>query len=244
MSIQRRLQPLKRTPKQSAGTWADVQAPHPGVRDPRSIRMADWPAAVNTAIIASLALVTAFAILSAATASPVGPVRSWATWTDESGALSLEHPRGWTVRNIGDDEHPHVLVMRSPWVRVHVIAADELASPAGLYARLPNDASRYRALELLHDNTGHTWAAWLGELREGQIGRTVIGRHRAVWTQFRYAGEGIEGGEPMTGYRATMVEGRRAVIASAVAPTEDWAQFKPVALRVLRSIRFGDEAGF
>jgi len=243
MSIERRRQPLKRTPKQSAGTRADVQAPHPGVRDPRSIRMADWPAAVNIAIIASFALVTAFAIISAWTASPVGPVRSWATWTDASRAISLEHPEGWTVRNIGDDEHPHVLVMRSPWVRIHVIAADALGSAANVYVRLPNDASRYRALELLHDSTGDTWATWLGELREGQTGRTVIGRHRAVWTQFRYAGEGIEGGEPMTGYRATMVDRRRAVLAGAVAPTEDWAQFKPVALRVLRSIRFGNEVG-
>ena len=240
MSAQRRLQPLKRTPKRSAGTWADVQAPHPGVRDPRSIRMADWPAAVNIAIIASLALVTAFAILSAHTASPVEPVRGWATWTDPAGTISLEHPQGWAVRNIGDDDHPHVLVLRSPWVRIHVIAADELGSAANTYVRLPNDASRYRALELLHRTTGDSWAAWLGELREGRTGRTVIGRHRAVWTQFRYAGDGIEGGEPMTGYRATMVDTGRAVLAGAVAPTEDWAQFKPVALRVLRSIRLGN----
>lgn len=234
-----RLRPLKRHPQHRAGTWTQVQGAHPGVRDPRSIRISDWPRPVNAAIIASLTLVTAFAILSAWTASPVGEVRNWVRWRDESAVISLEHPEGWTVRNVGDAQHPHILVMRSPWVRIHIVVADELAAAAGVYGGLPDEVSRYRALELLHHSTGETWAAWMGEdeLQEGQVGHTVIGENRAVWTQFRYSGRGVERGEPMTGYRATIVGSGSGVIASAVAPTQNWTQFKPIALRLLRSIR-------
>jgi hypothetical protein len=238
MSTERRLQPLTRRPTKHGGSWRDVGSLHPGVRDPRSIRMSDWPMSVNTAIIASLALVSAFAILSASIASPVGPVREWARWTDEQGVISLEHPDGWAVRNIGGDQ-PHILVLRSEWVRIHVISAAELSSAAGAYASLPDEATRYRALELLHDSAGDAWAAWMGneELEEGQAGRTVIGGNRAVWTQFRYAGSAIEGGEPMTGYRATIISESGGIIAGAVAPTSHWEEFRPIALRVLQSIR-------
>lgn len=238
MSTERRLQPLTRRPRKHGGSWRDVGSLHPGVRDPRSIRMSDWPMSVNTAIIASLALISAFAILSASIASPVGPVREWARWTDEQGVISLEHPDGWAVRNIGGDQ-PHILVLRSEWVRIHVISAAELSSAAGAYASLPDEATRYRALELLHDSAGDAWAAWMGneELEEGQAGRTVIGGNRAVWTQFRYAGSAIEGGEPMTGYRATIISESGGIIAGAVAPTSHWEEFRPIALRVLQSIR-------
>ena len=54
------------------------------------------------------------------------------------------------------------------------------------------------------------------ELEEGRISRTVIGGNRAVWTQFRYAGSAIEGGEPMTGYRATIISEGGGIIAGAV----------------------------
>lgn len=240
MSGEGRLERLTRGAKRGAGGWAEVQAPHPGVRDPRSIRVGHWPTPVNAAIIASCALVTAFAILSAWSASPVGTPGSWARWTAESRALSLEHPEGWAVRNIGSEEHLHVIVMRSAWVRVHVVSEEELATAAGLYARLSDEDARYRALEMLHRSTGQTWASFFGELDEGDTGRTVIGRHRAVWSQFKYAGTALEGGEPMTGYRATIMGERHGAIASAVAPSDHWREFKPIALRILRSIRFGE----
>ena len=238
MTTERRQQPLTRRPRKHGGSWRDVGSLHPGVRDPRSIRLSEWPVSVNAAIIASLALISAFAILSAAIASPVGPVREWARWTDEQGTISLEHPGGWSVRDIGADQ-PHILVLRSEWVRIHVISAAELASAAEAYGPLPDEATRYRALELLHGSAGEAWAAWMGneELEEGRISRTVIGGNRAVWTQFRYAGSAIEGGEPMTGYRATIISEGGGIFAGAVAPTSHWDEFRPIALRILQSIR-------
>ncbi|HCA46025.1 MAG TPA: hypothetical protein DEP45_01340 [Armatimonadetes bacterium] len=200
--------------------------------------MSDWPASVNAAIIASLALITAFAVLSASVASPVGPVRAWARWTADDGAISLEHPAGWAVRDIGAGQ-PHILILRSEWVRIHVISAAELASVVSAYASLPDEASRYRALELVHQAAADAWGSWMGDeqLEEGSVGRTVIGGKRAVWTQFRYVGSGIEGGEPMTGYRATIIGESGGIIAGAIAPSRNWDEFKPIALRVLQSIR-------
>ena len=50
-------------------------------------------------------------------------------------------------------------------------------------------------------------------------------------------GSAIEGGEPMTGYRATIISESGGIIAGAVAPTSHWEEFRPIALRVLQSIR-------
>jgi hypothetical protein len=80
MTEQRQLEPLKRGRKKPQRGWIGVEAPHPGVRDPRAVRVADWPPLVNAAIIASCAFITALAILSAAVASPVGSVRDWNEW--------------------------------------------------------------------------------------------------------------------------------------------------------------------
>lgn len=243
MSSQRRLEPLKRDRAKRTGTWADVQTSHPGVRDPRSVRMNDWPPLVNAAIIATCAFVTALAIFSAALASPVGPVERWSEWSD--GGMRLEHPSGWAVRNIGSSEQVHLVIMRSQWVRIHVISETGLSSAAGLYRQLGDGNARYQALEMLHATTGDALERELalGEVEEGRPARTIIGGRRAVWSQFRYAGGVIEGDEPMTGYRATIIGDTRGVIASAVAPSDDWDEFRPVALRVLRSIRFGPTTG-
>jgi hypothetical protein len=196
---------------------------------------------VNAAIIATFAFVTALAILFAATASPVGEVHEWAEWHSEAGGISLQHPTGWVVRDLGGPEQVYLVVVRSPWVRIHVISEAGLASAAGLYRQLGDNVARYQALEMLHASTGETWERQLAlsDLEEGRVGRTVIGGRPAVWSQFKYTGFAIEDGEPMSGYRATILGDRRGIIASAVAPADHWEQFRPIALHVLRSIRFG-----
>jgi hypothetical protein len=234
----------RRSGGQPARSWAEVQAPHPGVRDPRSLRMGDWPPLVNAAIIATCAFLTALAVLSAAIASPVGDVERWSQWRGAGGSLQLEHPAGWAVHDLGSAEQTHLVILRSPWVRVHVISETGLANAAGLYRQIGSGANRYRALEMLHDSTGQTWERQIfGRLEEGPAGRTSIGGRRAVWSQFRYVGENLEDGEAMTGYRATIMGENRGVIAGAVAPSDNWDEFKPIALRLLRSIRFGQAAG-
>ena len=242
MSQQRRLEPLKRGKKKSTGTWADVQAPHPGVRDPRAIRIDDWPLALNATIISLCFLLTAFALLSASIASPVGTADHWTHWSESTRDVSLDYPRGWTARNLGAGEDLHVVVMRSPWVRVHIVSESELASAASVYTRMGGDA-RYQALERLHRQTADTWSTFFGEVDEGRTTRTVIGQKRAVWSQFTYTGTVLESDEPMRGYRATMLGPRSGVIASAVAPAEHWREFQPIALQILRSIRLDHSGG-
>ncbi|MBD3291277.1 MAG: hypothetical protein GF393_00005 [Armatimonadia bacterium] len=245
MSGQRRLEPLRRAPDKRRDSWDNVQAPHPGVRDPRSVRLGDWPPLVNAAIVVTLAFVTALAILAATVASPVGEVHQWVRWTSDTGDMSLEHPSGWAVRSLGGPDQTYLVVVRSQWVRIHVISESGLAGAAGLYRRLGNNPARYQALEALHASTGQTWERQLAlsDLEEGRVGRTVIGGLPAVWSQFKYTGVAIEDGEAMTGYRATILGSSRGIIASAVAPSDNWEQFRPIALHVLRSIRFGDRAG-
>ena len=243
MNGQRRLEPLKRGSKKRSGSWADVQAPHPGVRDPRSVRVADWPPLVNAAIIATCAFVTALAVISASLASPVGPVEKWDEWSSKNGEIRLEHPSGWAVTQLGTDQQIHLVIVRSQWVRIHVIAESGLGNALAAY-RLTNRAARYRLLEAMHRSTAQTWEEQVfGEFSEGATGRTIIGGRPAVWSQFKYDRGYLENDVPMAGYRATIIGDNRSVIAGAVAPAADWDEFKPIALRVLKSIRFGRGAG-
>ncbi|MFO8079893.1 MAG: hypothetical protein R6V07_06250 [Armatimonadota bacterium] len=231
MTEQRRLEPFKRGRQNRADGWRSVRASHPGVRDHRPISVADWPPLVNAAIIATCAFITAIAILSASMASPVGTVEDWNEWRADDGAISLEHPSGWAVRDVGPPEQTHVIILRSQWVRIHVIS--ERALNVG--------AAHYGALEMIHRQTAETWQRQVfSDFEEGRMGRTTIGGKRAVWSQFKYQGRYLEAGEPMIGYRATIVGDNGGVIASAVAPSAHWQEFKPIALHVLRSIRFGD----
>jgi len=41
----------------------------------------------------------------------------------------------------------------------------------------------------------------------------------------------------MTGLRAALVAGGRIVLIAAEAPTDDWDEFRPIALRMVRSLR-------
>lgn len=231
MTEQGRLEPFNRGRQTASDGWSGVRASHPGVRDRRAIRVADWPPLVNAAIIATCAFITALSILSASMASPVGSVEHWNEWRADDGAIGLEHPSGWAVRDVGHPEQTHLIILRSQWVRIHVISERALGVGAG----------HYHVLEMMHRQTAETWKQQMfSDFEEGGTGRTTIGGKRAVWSQFKYQGRYLEAGEPMVGYRATIVGDSGGVIASAVAPSEHWEEFKPIALHVLRSIRFND----
>lgn len=241
MGSGRRLERVGNVPRKRRDTWDTGRAPHPSVRDPRSVRHGDWPPLVNVAIIATVAFLTAVALLAATAASPVGEVHEWVRWSSDGGEISLEYPSGWVVRNLGGSDQMYLVIVRSQWVRIHLISESGLTSAARLYRQLGDHRARYQALEMLHASTGRTWERELAlsNLEEGRPGRTVIGGRPAVWSQFKYTGMAIEDGEAMTGYRATILGDRRGIIASAVAPADHWQQFRPIALHVLRSIRFG-----
>lgn len=221
--------------------WSEAGSSHPGIRDPRSVRAGDWHPAINAMIIATLALVTLVAIAAAWTSSPVEEVTQWHQWTSERGELSLEHPAGWRVIELPAARgQVHVLVMRSQWVRIHLIAEPDIALTARAHAGYNTRGElQYANVEHVHRMTASVWEGLLGKIDEGAFARTVIGNRRAVWSQFRYSGRHIEGGEMMTGYRATIVANHTGLIASAVAPSRYWNRFKPTALHVLRSISLG-----
>lgn len=213
---------------------------HPGVRDPRSARPGDWHPIVNAMIISTCALVTLVAIAAAWTASPIGEVTEWQRWSSESSEWSFDYPEGWMVHDLSaPGGQAHVMIARSQWVRVHLITAPELTQATNIYARLDDRTnSYYGAIESVHRETADTWRMLLGGIRmdEGVTGRTVIGKRRAVWSEFRYPGGILEGDEPMTGYRATIIGPRTGTIVGAVAPTRYWNRFRPTALHMMRSI--------
>jgi hypothetical protein len=237
---------IQRVPTRGSGaagdTWSEVGAPHPGVRDPRSIRPGDWHPFINAMIITTCALVTVVAISAAMTAPPVDEVSQWHRWTTDTQDLSVEYPMGWRLHELtGSASQLHLVILRSEWVRIHLIAEPELARAANAYATSRGGQHpRYGAIENIHQQTGSTWASLLDiELEEGPTGRTVIGDRRAVWSQFKYPRGMLEGDVPMTGYRATVIGRQTGVIVCAVAPSRYWLRFKPTALHVLRSIKLG-----
>ncbi len=224
-------------------SWADVGASHPGVRDPRSRRLGEWSPLTDGLIISVAALAVVVATWSAWTASPVGEVRRWLTWQATDIPLSIEYPEGWRVSDFSDAGVRYVMFGRSRWVRVHVVAGPHLAWAAygrgAAAGRAPSNAS-YQALALLHESTREVWVELFGMMHEGVAGRTAVDRRRAVWSQFRYSGGGLEDAdEPMRGCRVTLIAGGQGVLISAVAPARHWEDFRPIALQMIRSIRVG-----
>ncbi len=224
----------------NSDSWSQVGA-HPGIRDPRSARPDDWPPPVNALIIATCALVTIVALAAAWTAPPIEEIEQWRRWTTEDGAWSFEYPSGWSVQEFpGPGGRTQLMVLRSRWVRIHLIADPDIARLTRNHRGYRSRAgSEYTAVERAHAQTAAIWDILLGEIDDGRPGRTTIGNHRAVWSEFRYRGGHLEAGEPMSGYRATVVGDRSSVIVGAVAPTRFWRRFRPIALRMLRSITPG-----
>jgi hypothetical protein len=219
-------------------SWAAVQSAHPGVRDPRSTRVGDWPPLVNGLIITACVFVTIFSIASAWTASPVGTPTSWQQWGEASSPLRLEYPSGWSVQELGSGDQVHVVVMRSRWVRIHIIADANIAGAAAALRRADGaQDAPFTAVETIHRETLSTWKSFFGSMRESESARTRINRWPAVWSQFQYDGATVENAQQMTGYRATITAPAMGAIASAVAPTAYSREFRPIALHVLRSIQ-------
>ncbi len=232
-------------PRPDPGGWEAVGVRHPGLSPPGTRRRGDWAPATNALVAAFAALGVVASLWSATTASPVGEVRGWQRWCSAEIPLSLEHPSGWRAMDLASGAEVHLVVARSEWVRLHLIAEPGLGRVLSLTQQMPGGrgaGAQYGVLERLHEHTGETWQMLFRTMQEGAVGRTVISRRPAVWSRFNYENGLLEHGEPMTGYRATILAGRRAIIVSAVAPTEHWRDFEPIALHMLGSIDLGDSS--
>ncbi len=220
-----------------ARAWAADGGAHPGVRHPRNRRENEWSSLTNALIGAFAGLLVLVALWSAWSASPVGKVEGWATWSPSSLPVSLRYPRGWRIGEFAEDGLTYAFFVRSTWVRIHVIAGPPIAqavSRPGL-----RDPDAYSALEWMHARSRAFWGELFGEMREGRVTRTFLGGRPAVWSEFHYAGGMLEArAEPMTGYRATVLGAGTGVLIAVVAPERSWREFQPIALDVLRSVRF------
>lgn len=126
----------------------------------------------------------------------------------------------------------------SEWVRVHLIVGPQQVwgFPPGAVV----GEGDYRAPQALHDDTHELWSRLLGPMRDGRPAGTVLAGRPAVWSRFEYSAGLLEGsGRSMSGFRAALVAGGQVVLLAAVAPTDDWNEFRPIALQVLRSLRVG-----
>jgi len=219
-------------------SWDAVGGPHPGVRHPRARRRGRWSPLTDGLIIAFAGLLVLVAIWSAWSASPVGPVRGWVAWRGDNGAIALEHPVGWGVHDLGVAPVSYFAFGPSEWVRVHLIVAPqaEWRLPAGAVV----GRADYRIPQVLHDDTRELWDRLLGPLQEGRTAGTVLAGRPAVWSRFDYSRRPLMGSaQSMTGLRAALVAGGRIVLIAAEAPTDDWDEFRPIALRMVRSLRVG-----
>lgn len=227
-----------------ARAWAAGGSAHPGVRHPRARRESGWSSLTNALIGAFAALLVLVALWSAWSASAVGDAESWTTWAPPGKAISLRYPEGWRSAEFGEGESVHAFFVRSTWVRIHVIAGPEVArigSWPGATGGAAPDA--YARLAQVHAHSREYWQQLFGEMREGQLGRTIIGGRPAVWSEFHYRGGRLEGrDEPMTGYRATVLGAGTGMVIAAVSPERSWREFRPIALDVLRSARLGTAA--
>ncbi|MCD6302123.1 MAG: hypothetical protein J7M15_01180, partial [Anaerolineae bacterium] len=156
--------------------------------------------------------------------------------------LSVQYPAGWRVISDLDDEGQfHIVLARSRWVRVHIIALGDVdAKIYALESFLGGSpvAGSYRSIEILHIATTALWSTLFGEIREGRAVPTIIGGRRAVWSQFEYSEGLVEpGDETMRGLRATLLTRRQGVLMSAVAPRRYWSDFQPIALQIMSSVR-------
>jgi len=229
-----------------ARAWAADGGAHPGVRHPRARRQGGWSSLTNALIGAFAGLLVLVALWSAWSASPVGGVENWTTWTPRGQAMSLRYPEGWRSGEFGQGDLIHAFFVRSTWVRIHVIAGPEVARiafwPGAAGAGAVPDA--YARLAEVHANSLKYWQQLFGEMREGRLGRTIIGGRPAVWSEFHYRGGMLEArDEPMSGYRATVLGAGTGMLIAAVSPERSWREFRPIALDVMRSARLGQPAG-
>lgn len=225
-----------------ARAWAADGGAHPGVRHPRVRREGGWSALTNGLIGAFAGLLVLVALWSAWSASPVGEVEGWATWAPRGTPVRLRYPEGWRMGEFGEGELTYAFFVRSAWVRIHVIAGPQIARAA--YIPGTGSGDLYTSLEQMHQQSREYWQELFGEMREGRVARTVLGGRPAVWSEFHYASGLLEArDEPMTGYRATVLGAGTGVLVAAVAPERSWREFQPIALDVLRSIRFGQPSG-
>jgi hypothetical protein len=208
-------------------------APHPGVRHPRARRRGQWSPITDGLIAYSAGILVIVSLWAAATQPLLGRAEEWDRYQRPDGLFSIEHPRGWDVQTQDAGDSSTTVIMRSERIRLVVLSAASTAL-GGIRGRAT--AGEYAVPEALHD----AWTAEIlsDEVSRGEPQRTVLGAQAAVWSRFT----AHEGRSSTTGYVAALAPGEHIVLATAVAPSSVWEDFQPIALRMLRSLRFSSPA--
>ena len=211
------------------------EAPHPGVRRGRRQRRGAWSPLTNGIIIACLAGIVFCALYAAATSSQVGPVHSWHTVQGPGDMFTIQVPAGWQTSYPADSSNAlNLVIRRSRWVYAFIEVYPDLAGQVSMWG----GGASYDVLAYMHRLTGKILQRQLPEVYEGRAVPTVLGGRAAIWSQIQFNDKFNSRGEQMTGIRVTLADGAAGVLLVAVAPTESWPEFEPVALQMFRSIHF------
>lgn len=223
-----------------AGAGALVfEPPHPGVYGRRGRARGTWSPVTDAILLASLALLVFCAFYAAATSPQVGPVRSWRVVSGPRDIFSIEAPIGWQViRHSEPGTGDALIIRRSRWVHVFIEVYPELGEEVARWGMsagsLPADLLAY-----MHLLTGKMLVRQFPGVSEGRSAPTQLGGVPAIWSRLELNEQGgIYAGVHMTGIRATLAYGPAGLVLVAIAPTESWDEFEPIALHVFRSIRF------
>jgi len=214
--------------KRATGSF---DTPHPGVRDPRSRRRGEWSSLTNGLITGCLGLLVFLSFWTAATESPLGPVQSWETHRDAAGRFSIEHPSGWAVRTHEDDDISATHIGRSQSIYLEIVSQPTTSQQAVLIGA---GSVVYTVLKTWHESEEVFLRLRFADYRPGRPERTALGGRPAVRSRFT----GGRGSGELTGYHTTLLSRDRVLLIIAVAPSESWEDFRPIALRMLRSLRF------
>ena len=208
------------------------EAPHPGVRDPRSRRRGEWSPFTNGLITGCLGLLVFLSFWTAATESPLGRVGSWATHGDTAGRFSIEYPAGWTTatQTEGGVAATHI----GPSRRIYVEIVSQPTS-SEQRALIGTGSVAYTVLQRWHHSDETYLRLRFPDYQPGAPGRTALGGRPAVWSRFT-AGQGPP--DELTGYHTTLLSRDRILLIIAVAPSGSWEEFEPIALHMLQSLRF------
>jgi len=219
------------------GLPSSFEAPHPGVRHPRSRRRGQWSALSNGLIAGCFGLLVFLAFWSAATESPLGPVERWATYRHSQGVFTIEYPAGWSAMTRGDERHGQTRIWRTEQISL-TVWNEPFRLPA--YPMATGTSVQYQWLRDIHREAARQFAnmGLFGDYQAGRAGDTTLGGRPAVWSRLDLRSDS----DQLRGYQVTSLAGEILLLMVATAPADSWDDFEPIALHMLRSLRFGGSA--
>ncbi len=211
---------------------SSFDVPHPGVRDPRSRPRGEWSSLTDGLITGCLGLLVFLCFWAAATESPVGRVDAWATHRDAASRFTIEYPAGWTTTTHQGRGIAATRIGRSQNIYVEIVSQPTRSEQRVL---LGAGSVVYAVLRTWHQSEESYLRLRFPDYRPGRPERTALGGRPAVWSRFTARQNSGE----LTGYHTTLLSRDRILLMVAVAPSDAWEDFKPIALHMLRSLRFG-----